>query len=103
MKIEFTFNSRWIGLVHQYGRRFFVLEHQYGRLDITSKRSIVLKTIWFLLRCSFLLQCQSKGNFTSTLKAGKMNYDQKLKGEPDPATHFILKYKNKRDLTFRCF
>ena len=32
--IKIQFNSRRIGLVHQYGRRFFVLEHQYGRRDV---------------------------------------------------------------------
>jgi len=28
------FNSQWIGLVHQHGRRFIVLEHQYGYRDV---------------------------------------------------------------------
>ena len=32
--IKVELNSRWDGLVHQYGRRFFVLEHQYGRRDV---------------------------------------------------------------------
>ena len=32
--IKIQFNSRRIGLVHQYGRRFFGLEHQYGRRDV---------------------------------------------------------------------
>ena len=27
-------NTVWIGLEHQYGRRFFVLVHQHGRRDV---------------------------------------------------------------------
>ena len=38
--IKIDFNSRWGGLVHQYGRRFFVLEHQYGCRDVMWIRSI---------------------------------------------------------------
>ena len=32
--IRKEFNSHWIVLVHQNGRRFIVLEHKYGRRDV---------------------------------------------------------------------
>ena len=39
--IRIQFYSLWIGLEHQYGRRFgFVLVHQRGRRDVVWKRSI---------------------------------------------------------------
>ena len=42
--IKIESNCRRTGLVHQYGRCFFVLEHQYGRRDVTWKRSVTKKT-----------------------------------------------------------
>ena len=48
IKIEFNsqrtglvhqYGRRFFVLVHQYGRRFFVLVHQYGRRDVTWKHS----------------------------------------------------------------
>ncbi len=41
------FNSQRNGLVHQYGRRFFVLEQQYG---CSEKRSIE-KDLGYSLAC----------------------------------------------------
>ena len=32
--IKIEFNSQRVSLVHQYGRRSFVLEHQHGRRDV---------------------------------------------------------------------
>ena len=39
--MKMKLNCQWFSLVHQHGRRFFVLEHQYGRCDVMWKRSIV--------------------------------------------------------------
>ena len=41
--MKMKFNSQGFSLVHQHGRRFFVLEHQYGHCDVMSKRSIALE------------------------------------------------------------
>ena len=33
------FNSQGFSLIHQYGRRFFVLDNKYGHCDVMWKRS----------------------------------------------------------------
>ena len=52
LKIEF--NSQRTGLVHQYGRLFFVLEHQYGHRDFARKRC--MRKLSILARVSRVLE-----------------------------------------------
>ena len=42
------YNSHWIGIEHQHGRRFIVLVHQYGRRDVMWNRSVCLRWYDFL-------------------------------------------------------
>ena len=39
--MKMKFSSQGFSLVHQRGRRFFVLEHQYGRCDFMWKHPLL--------------------------------------------------------------
>ena len=79
--IKIEFNSQRTGLVHQHGRRFFILEHQYGRRDVTWKRSkehIQAKTL-LILECKTIISCQFVIGPLLAVLAGKVKLSQRVR------------------------